>query len=233
MGRRLLSWTEIAQATAQATLKKGLVEGCTETAFKLIENQVKPVVGEDVWKSAGNVCARGLVIYKCEAQVNKVVGRRLVAIPSMQDLTQELFMSGTEMTTCITKKTVANTASNVKNGIANTASGVANGVANTATGALNGVKNFFGMGRRLLSWTEIAQATAKTALKKGLVVGCTETAFKLLEEKVKPVVGEDIWKSAGNQCARDLVVPKCEAQVNKAVGRRLVGKAQIKNRRAD
>jgi len=214
MRRRLLSYSEIAKGMAKVALKKGLVVGCTETAFKLLEMKIKPVVGEDIWKRAGKQCARDLVVTKCTAQVNKVVGRRLVAIPSMKEITDGLFMSGEELAACIAIKHVKNSNSE----------------------GLNAIKNFFSLsivGRRLLSWTEIAQATAQATLKKGLVEGCTETAFKLIENQVKPVVGEDVWKSAGNVCARGLVIYKCGAQVNKVVGRRLVGKAQIKNRRAD
>jgi len=129
-----------------------------------------------------------------------VASNQALSYPSKQELTQELVMSGAEVSACIAKKHVANTASD----------------------ALNSIKNFFGMRRRLLSYSEIAKGMAKVALKKGLVVGCTETAFKLLEMKIKPVVGEDIWKSAGSKCSRDLVATKCQAQVNKVVGRRLV-----------
>jgi len=105
-------------------------------------------------------------------------------------------MSGAEVSACIVKKHVANKASD----------------------ALNAVKDFFGMRRRLNRVTDYA----KDVLKKGLVRGCTEVAVKLVEFKIKPIVGEDVWKRAGNQCTRDLVVTKCQAQVNKVVGRRLV-----------
>ena len=125
-----------------------------------------------------------------------VASNQVLCYPSKQELAQELAMSGAEVSACIVKKHVANKASD----------------------ALNAVKDFFGMRRRLNRVTDYA----KDVLKKGLVRGCTEVAVKLVEFKIKPIVGEDVWKRAGNQCTRDLCVTKCQAQVNKVVGRRLV-----------